>query len=130
MPIMCEKKSSPISNDKYKDRDIRFIDKDDHYELIFTDEFNTPTSGTYNNDKPETLITDVITDMRAADKTKELHIFVGSFGGLVVGLNMLLQQVFEFEFRVGINLGTACSCGFMLLASCNEIYTAEFSQWM
>jgi ATP-dependent protease ClpP protease subunit len=126
---MNEKKNDSMNEDKYKGKAIRFIDKDDHYELIFTDDFNIPSSGNFD-DKPDTLITDIITDMREANKNKELHIFVGSFGGYVVCLNMLLQQVLEFEFRVGINLGMACSCGFMLLASCHEIYTSEFSKWM
>lgn len=126
---MCEKKKPMLDDDKYKGKAIRFVDKGDHYELIFTDDFNIPASDSPNS-TGDIVVTDIITDLRAANKHKELHIFVGSFGGYVVCLNMILQEVFEFDYRVGINLGTACSCGFMLLASCNEIYTSPFSQWM
>ena len=126
---MCDKKSIDLSDDKYKGKAIRFLNKGDHYELIFTDDFNIPSSGGFG-DKADTLVTDIITDMRDANKKKELHIFVGSFGGYVASLNMILQEVLEFEYRVGINIGTACSCGFMLLAACNELYTSPFAQWM
>lgn len=125
---MCEKKKQPMFDDKYQGKAIRFLDKDTHYELIFTDDFNIPSSGDWC--KENTNITDILLDMRNADHKKELHIFVGSFGGYVVCLNMFLQQVMEFDFRVGINLGMACSCGFILMAACNEVYTSEYSEWM
>lgn len=122
---------SPKQNtdDKYNNKAIRFIDKSDHYELIFNDFFDTPTDGVYG-DRPYTIITDVILDMKEADKTKELHIFVGSYGGSVHCLNMLIQQITRFKYVVGINLGYACSCGFMLLAYCNEIYTTEYATFL
>lgn len=125
-----KKKETTICDDKYKDKAIRFIDKNDHYELIFTDSFNPPTSGIFNGDKSYTTITDIVNDMREADKSKELHIFVGSYGGAVSCLNMILQQVQEFDYRVGINLGMACSCGFMLLSYCHERYTSPYAKWM
>ena len=116
-----------ITDDKYKDKTIRFYNKDDHYELIFTDYFDVP--GTYEN-KANTNIVDIVTDLRSADKTKELHIFVGSYGGYVHCLNMLIQHILQFEYRVGINLGMADSCGFMLLCYCNEIYTSPWCEFM
>jgi ATP-dependent protease ClpP protease subunit len=116
--------------DKYKDKAIRFIDKTTHYELIFTDEFVTPSSGTLHSEKNYTLITDIVTDMRNADKDKELHIFIGSYGGAVACLNMIFQQVLSFNYRVGINLGMADSCGWMLYFTCHERYTSTFSQFM
>lgn len=125
-----ETKTSISGDDKYKDKAIRFYNKDDHYELVFTDSFCLPSSGTDFFDTAYTLITDIVQDLREADKSKELHILVSSFGGYVVGLNMVLEQVEEFEYRVGVNLGTACSCGFMLLAYCHELYTSPYAEWM
>lgn len=122
---------STVTDDKYKDQNVRFYDKDDHYELIFCDDFIVPSSGKwYPGDKAETSLVDIITDLRNADKAKELHIFIGSFGGYVVCLNMMLQNILEFEYRVGINMGMADSCGFMLLCVCNEIYTSPWCQFM
>ena len=118
------------TDDKYKDKAIRFIDKNDYYELIFTDDFMPPSSGTYDGQKNYTLITDIITDMRNADKNKELHIFIGSYGGAVTCLNMIFQQVLSFNYRVGINLGMADSCGWMLYFTCHERYTSSYSQFM
>ena len=43
---------------------------------------------------------------------------------------MLLTQIMQFQHRVGINLGYACSCGFILLCSCNEIYTEPYAMFM
>lgn len=119
------------TDEKYKDRAIRFIDKTTHYELIFTDDFVTPSSGSFDDSsKSYTLITDVVTDMRNANKDKELHIFIGSYGGQVSALNMIYQQVLTFKYRVAINLGMADSCGWMLYFVCHERYTSPFSQFM
>jgi ATP-dependent protease ClpP protease subunit len=119
----------PMKQDKYANKAIRFVEKPTHYELLFTDDFNMPSSGE-GGTPANTLMTDIVADLKAADKTKELHIFVSSFGGYVNCLNMLLQQVNQFKHKVGINLGTACSCGFMLLACCEEIYTAPYAMFM
>ena len=122
---------------KYDACTIRWIDKGDHYELIFTDDFITPSSSARlsGNQFPifrsgNALLTDIIMDMRDGCKSKELHVFVGSFGGEVAALNMILQQLLTYEYRVGINLGTACSCGWMLLFACHERYVSPFSQAM
>lgn len=117
------------TDDKYNNKALRFLDKGDHYELIFNDCFETPTDGILG-DRPYTVITDIILDMKDADKTKELHIFVGSYGGSVHCLNMLIQQITQFNHVVGINLGYACSCGFMVLMFCNEIYTTEYATFL
>ena len=127
---MCKQNIKTNNDDKYRDKALRFIDKDDHYELIFMDDFNIPTSGSFYDEKPETLISDIILDLKEADKNKELHIFVGSLGGYVYCLNMILQQILQFKHKVGINTGYACSCGFMLLSYCEEIYTSPFSSFM
>lgn len=120
-----------VSEDKYKGQPIRFEDKNDHYELIFTDEFNTPTSGTMRVDgKSYSIITDVVTDMRNANHDKELHIFIASYGGEVHALNMILQQVFQFRHRVAINMGMADSCGWMLTFACQERYGSPFCDYM
>jgi ATP-dependent protease ClpP protease subunit len=117
--------------DKYKGQPIRFEDKGDHYELIFTDEFNVPTSGTMvQGGKPYTLLTDVVTDMRNADHDKELHVFIASYGGEVHALCMIMQQMLEFRHRVAVNLGMADSCGWMLTFACQERYGSPFSDYM
>ena len=117
---------------KYDNRAIRWLDEGDHYELIFTDDFVTPSSGFW--DGPigvgNSQLTDILLDMRAGNKSKEVHVFVGSFGGEVAALNMILQQLLTYEYRVGINLGTACSCGWILLFACQERYVSPFSQAM
>lgn len=116
---------------KYKEKPLRFLDKGDHYELIFTDEFVYPSSRQFDQSSGSYfIITDIILDMKNADKNKELHIFIGSFGGEVVCLNMIFQQVLSFKYRVGINLGMADSCGWMLYFTCQERYTSKFSQFM
>ena len=128
---MADEKKIDLSADKYKGQPIRFEDKGDHYELIFTDEFNVPTSGTLvMNGKPYTILTDVVTDMRNADHGKELHIFIASYGGEVHALNMILQQVFQFRHRVAINMGMADSCGWMLTFACQERYGSPFCDYM
>lgn len=115
----------------YKDKAIRFEDKGNHYELIFTDDFIAPTSGSISSGvKPYTIITDVITDMRNANHDKELHIFIGSYGGMVHALNMLFQQVLEFRHRVAINLGMADSCGWMLTFACQERYGSPYCEYL
>lgn len=121
--------STKITNEKYAGKNIRFYNKGNHYELILADRFTIP--GDYGvGDDPNSNLVDVINDLRAADKSKELHIFVESYGGDVSCLNMLLQQVMQFQYRVGINTGSACSCGFMLLMFCHEIYCSPFSEFM
>lgn len=117
---------SQQNDDKYKDKFVRFLNKGDHYELIFTDKFDTPDSAL----DPNTTLIDIVSDLKEADKSKELHIFVGSFGGMVHALNMIIQQITQFEHRVGINLGYACSCGFMLLAYCEELYTSPYATFL
>lgn len=123
-----ETKPNPLNDDKYRGKAIRFSDKGDHYELVFTDAFDVPTDGSLGT--PYTVITDIVLDMKEANKNKELHIFVGSYGGAAHCLNMILQHVNQFKHVVGINLGYACSCGFMLLAHCDEIYTTPYASFL
>ena len=131
-------KINSILDDKYSKCTIRWIDKHDHYELVFTDDFVTPSSSGRKFDAGiglpplfgNALLTDIIIDMRDGDKDKEVHVFIGSFGGEVAALNMILQQLLTYKYRVGINLGTACSCGWMLFFACQERYVSPFSQAM
>ena len=135
---MIEKIGKMMDFDKYDNKAIRWLDKGSHYELIFTDDFITPSSSGAGRQGPiplppsfgNSLLTDIILDMRDGMKDKEVHVFVGSFGGEVTALNMILQQLLTYQYRVGINLGTACSCGWMLLFACQERYVSPFSQAM
>ena len=121
-------KPATPSTEKYNNKLIRFLDKDDHYELIFTDDFSVPYSASTSSN--DSVMTDIVTDLRDADKSKELHIFVASYGGDVHCLNMILQYISQFKYTIGINLGYACSCGFMILAFCNEIYTTPYATFL
>lgn len=128
---MAEERKIDLADIKYKSQPMRFEDKGDHYELIFTDEFNVPTSGNMMpGSKPYTLITDIVTDMRNANHDKELHIFIASYGGAAHALNMIFQQVFEFKHRIAINMGMADSCGWMLTFACQERYGSPFCDYM
>lgn len=113
------------SSSKYDGKPIKFLDKKDHYELIFMDFFKTVSNEKMENGIP--IMADLLMDMKEADHSKEIHVFVGSYGGEVCALNMLLQQLLLFPHRVGISVGWACSCGWMLLFSCQERYLAPFS---
>ena len=129
----------PLVNEssKYDGKTIRWIEYKDHYELIFTDDFVTPSSSGIRQNghiiltgPGNSLLTDIIMDMRNGDKSREVHVFIGSFGGEVAALNMILQQLLTYDYRVGINLGAACSCGWMLFFACQERYVSPFSQTM
>ena len=103
-----------MNRDKYDGQAIRWLDKQDHYELVFTDDFVMPATSRAFRQGPiagfgpgSALMTDILLDMRAGCKDKEVHVFVGSFGGEVAALNMILQELLNYEYRVGINLGTA-----------------------
>ena len=74
-----EIKTLPMLPDKYENKAIRFYDKGTHCELIFTDDFNLPSSGQMHDGiEANTLITDIVTDLRRANKDKEIHIFDGA----------------------------------------------------
>ena len=65
-----DEKKTDIGSDKYKGQPVRFEDKGDHYELIFTDEFNVPTSGTLmDGGKAYTIITDKRNSSLASRRT-------------------------------------------------------------
>lgn len=109
-----------ISEEKYNDQSLRFVDKKTHYELIFADDFNMPS-------KEYTVVIDLMIDLKNADKNKELHIFINSNGGECATLTMLLQQILEFRHRVCIVTGSAMSCGFFLMCVGHEIYISPYS---
>lgn len=111
------------NKNKYDNKAIRFIDCNTHYELIFMDEFTTPS-------KFNTIITDILLDLKQADKNKELHIFINSYGGAITTLTALLQQIKEFEYIVTIAMGDADSAGFLLWSMGNERYCSTFSALM
>jgi len=114
---------------KYNGKAIRWIDKENHYELIFTDIFDIPGKASMDECE-DNVLTDILIDMKNADKNKELHIFINSYGGSVVALNLILQQVLEFRYRVSICTGAAASCGWMLFFACQERYASPFSHFM
>jgi len=120
---MRNKSKDVDCDDKYKDKSLRFYDYDNHYDLIFADEFVLP-----NNEY--TVITDIMVDLKDADKEKEIHIYINSQGGCTNNLCMVLQQLLEFEHRVTICAGSALSSGFLLFCCGHEKYVSVFSELM
>ena len=112
-----------LSGDKYKDKSLRFSDFGNYYELIFTDEFVMP-------DKEYTVATDIMLDLKEADKEKEIHIYVNSHGGWMPNLSMMMQQLLEFKHRVTISAGSSLSAGFLLFCCGHERYVSSFSELM
>ena len=118
------------NNEKYKDKSIRFYDKEDHYELWFMDDFNPPSSGTWEGSKSYTLLTDIIEDLHSAVKTKELHIFIWSYGGEFESLIALLGEIAPFKRTVAVAMGACMSAAFFLFFSCNERYAQRATSFM
>lgn len=100
---------------KYDGKPIKFIDKKDHYELIFVSSFNP-------SDEQFPIYNDLLIDLKEADKTKEIHIWINSQGGSVSTLMLLTQLIEQFEYIVTIGTGEIDSCGFMLWAIGDERY--------
>lgn len=111
------------SRNKYDNKAIKFLDQNTHYELIFTDNFVMPS-------KFNTVITDILLDLKNANKEKELHIFINSYGGEISTLVSLLQQISEFEHVVTIAMGDADSAGFLLWCVGHERYCSPYSALM
>ena len=118
-----EEKDKPAM--RYDGKPVRFLDRKDHYELVFMDFFRT--SADESLDKGSSLLADLLVDMKEADHSREAHVFVGSYGGDACALSMILQQLSLFHHRVGVSVGWACSCGWLLLFSCQERYVSPFS---
>ena len=119
------------TSNKYDNKALRFYDKDDHYELWFMDDFNTPGSGKmWEGDSEYTLICDITEELHNGDPNKELHIFIWSFGGAVDTLSTLLQCIEKYRRKVAVNLGCCDSCGWMLFFACDERYAAKHSEFL
>ncbi len=110
-------------NDEYFNEPIRFKDCDDHYELVFTGEFEEVG-------KESIEVTKLMQDLKDGDKAKELHIFINSIGGDCELLSMILQQVLQYQHRVTVCCGAAMSAGFILWASGHERYVSPYSELM
>ena len=120
-----------ITQEQQNPLPIQFRDTGGHYELSFMTDFVAPTSGDIEVEAyPYYLSVDAVRQMAEADKGRELHVVINSFGGSAETLTMLLQQVLSFKWRVGICTGTACSAAMMLFFSCQERYVSPFSQLM
>ena len=118
-------------NDRYDNKPIRFYDKGDHYELWFMDDFCVPGSGNmWENGKEYTLICDIAEELHNGDASKELHIFIWSFGGACDTLSTILQCIEKYRRKVAINMGCADSCGWILFFACDERYAALHSEFL
>ena len=67
---------------------IKFLNKDKHYELWFTTGFESISD---TDTKP--IFTQLLYDLHHADKSKELHIFISSFGGSGDTLVAIMAQI-------------------------------------
>ena len=113
----------PGMDDDYYNQPVMFRDCDDHYELIYTGEFE-------DVGKDSIAVTKLIQDLKDGDKDMELHILINSIGGSVDNLSFVLQQVLEYRHRVTICCGSALSAGFILWACGHERYVSPYSELM
>ena len=108
---------------KYMQSPICFKDCDDHYELIYTGEFESVG-------KDSVAVMQVMQDLMNGDKDVELHILINSVGGDVENLSMVLQQVLQYKHRVTVCCGAAMSAGFLLWACGHEKYVSPYGELM
>lgn len=101
--------------DKYDGKPIKFIDRKDHYEMIFTSGFNFP-------DEQFPIYNDLLMDLKDADKSKQIHIWINSQGGCVTTLMLLSQLIEQFEYIITIGTGEIDSCGFCFWSLGDERY--------
>ncbi len=113
----------PGMDDDYFNQPVMFRDCDDHYELIYTGEFE-------DVGKDSIAVTKLIQDLKDGDKDTELHILINSIGGSVDNLSFVLQQVLEYRHRVTVCCGSALSAGFILWACGHERYVSPYSELM
>lgn len=113
----------PGMDDGYFNQPVMFRDCDDHYELIYTGEFE-------DVGRDSIAVTKLIQDLKDGDKGMELHILINSIGGSVDNLSFVLQQVLEYHHRVTICCGSALSAGFILWACGHERYVSPYSELM
>lgn len=113
----------PGMDSEYFNQPVIFRDCDDHYELIYTGEFE-------DVGRDSIAVTKLIQDLKDGDKDTELHIFINSIGGSVDNLSFVLQQVLEYRHRVTICCGSALSAGFILWACGHERYVSPYSELM
>lgn len=113
----------PGMDDDYFNQPVIFRDCDDHYELIYTGEFE-------DVGRDSIAVTKLIQDLKDGDKDTELHIFINSIGGSVDNLSFVLQQVLQYHHRITICCGSALSAGFILWACGHERYVSPYSELM
>lgn len=111
---------SEIKIDKYADKAIKFYDMQERYDLIFSSDFESA-------DQTSIIYSDLLLDLKQADKTKELHIWINSQGGVCSTLILLMQQIQQFEYVVTIGTGQIDSCGFMLWCLGDERYLGKLT---
>lgn len=104
-----------LMKDKYRDKAVKFYEKDGHYDLIFTSEFEPA-------DQSTAVYADLLIDLKNANKTKEVHVWINSQGGDCSTLMLIDQQLDEFEYVVTIGTGEIDSAGFMLWLKGDERY--------
>lgn len=106
--------------DKYCDKPIKFTEKDDNYDLVFASDF-------LSADQDSPVYADLLCDLKEADKSKEIHVWVNSCGGEVSTLTLLRQQLEGFDYVVTIGTGEIDSAGFMLWLCGDERYLSPFT---
>lgn len=110
-------------DDNYFKEPVCFKDCDNHYELIYTGEFESIG-------RNSTEMTNLLRDLKDGNKDKELHILISSIGGDVENLILILQQVLQYNHRVTVCCGAALSAGFILWATGHEKYVSPYSELM
>ena len=120
----------PVDSGRYTGKPIRWYDRGDHYELWFLSEFGGPDGFGDPDHGNNTLWGELMEDLHAGNKHKELHLFLCSPGGYLLTLQMLLQELLQYDHRVAICLGECDSAGFLLFFSCQERYASKWSSFM
>lgn len=107
-----------VGKEKYDGKPIKFIERPDHYELIFSQDFKTEESDL-------SIHADLINDIKEADKEKEIHVWINSNGGDTSVMMLIISLIRDFDHVVTIGLGAVCSAGFVLWSLGKERYLDE-----
>lgn len=101
---------------------IKLYQLDDRYELYMF--------GTFEDSADNSLYIDVIRGLNNADHSRELHVFINSYGGNIDTLSMLLSAISQFSWVVTIAMGTVMSSGFILWCMAPERYASPITSFL
>lgn len=95
---------------------------EDRYELYLF--------GNLESSNDNSLYIDIIRGLNTADHSKELHVFINSYGGSIDTLVMFMTAISQFSWVVTIGMGTVMSAGFVLWCMAPERYASPVSNFL